>query len=90
MTDTGKGISKENVPQVFDRFAKFDPFAQGIGLGLAVCQTLVYKMKGDIGVYSEEGKGSTFWFTIPCEVGLGINLEELDTVDKPVEMAYGA
>lgn len=90
VTDTGKGISKENVPQVFDRFAKFDPFAQGIGLGLAVCQTLVYKMKGDIGVYSEEGKGSTFWFTIPCEVGLGINLEELDTVDKPVEMAYGA
>lgn len=68
VTDTGKGIVKENVPHVFERFAKFDPFIQGTGLGLSICQMIVRHLKGEIGVDSEEGKGSTFWFTIPCEV----------------------
>lgn len=65
--DTGKGIATENVAHVFERFAKFDAFIQGTGLGLSICQTIVQTLKGEIGVESEEGEGSTFWFTIPCE-----------------------
>lgn len=65
--DTGKGIAKENMPHVFERFAKFDTFIQGTGLGLSICQTIIHTLGGEIGVESEEGKGSTFWFTIPCE-----------------------
>lgn len=65
VTDTGKGIAKENIPHVFARFAKFDSFVQGTGLGLSICQTIVQHLKGKIGVESEAGKGSTFWFIIP-------------------------
>lgn len=77
VTDTGKGIAKENVSQVFDRFAKFDAYTRGVGLGLSVCQTIVHKMKGDVGVYSEEGKGSTFWFTVPCGARMGYEMWKL-------------
>lgn len=68
VTDTGKGIAEENLPHVFERFAKFDSFIQGTGLGLSICQNIIECLKGEIGAESEEGKGSTFWFTIPCEV----------------------
>ena len=68
VTDTGKGIAEENVPHVFERFAKFDAFIQGSGLGLSICQMIIECLKGEIGVESKEGEGSTFWFTIPCEV----------------------
>lgn len=64
--DTGKGIKAENIPHVFDRFAKFDAFIQGTGLGLSICQTIIQRLGGEIGVDSEEGKGSTFWFMIPA------------------------
>ncbi|KAB4011437.1 sensor histidine kinase, partial [Bacteroides uniformis] len=37
------------------------------GLGLSICQTIVRKLGGEIGVESEEGAGSTFWFTLPWE-----------------------
>lgn len=70
VSDTGKGITEENKQHIFDRFSKFDSFIQGTGLGLSVSQALIYKMNGQIGVESELGKGSTFWFTIPCEVAL--------------------
>lgn len=66
--DTGKGIERKNLPHVFERFAKFDSFIQGTGLGLSICQTILDNLHGKIGVESEEGKGSTFWFTIPCAV----------------------
>lgn len=65
VTDTGKGIAKENLPKVFDRFSKFDLFVRGTGLGLSICATIVAMLKGKIGVESELGKGSTFWFTLP-------------------------
>lgn len=65
VADTGKGILKENIPHVFTRFAKFDSFVQGTGLGLSICQTIIQHLGGKIGVESEVGKGSTFWFIIP-------------------------
>ena len=67
VTDTGKGIAKENIPHVFERFAKFDSFIQGTGLGLSISQTIIQNLGGKIGVESIEGKGSTFWFTIPVK-----------------------
>lgn len=65
VTDTGCGMPKEQLPTVFDRFIKLSSFSQGTGLGLSICQTIIHKLKGKIGVESEEGKGSTFWFKIP-------------------------
>lgn len=68
--DTGLGISPENQAKIFERFAKLNSFAQGIGLGLSICQSIIDKMKGRIGVKSEgEGRGSLFWFTIPYMPG---------------------
>ncbi|WP_300704523.1 ATP-binding protein [Bacteroides sp.] len=63
--DTGKGISAENMSRVFERFAKCDSFTQGTGLGLSISQTIIEHLHGKIGVESELGEGSTFWFTIP-------------------------
>ena len=63
--DTGCGIPQEKLNSVFQRFVKLNNFVQGTGLGLSICQTIVHHMGGEIGVESEEGKGSTFWFTIP-------------------------
>ena len=65
VTDTGCGIPEEDQSSVFERFVKLDAFVQGTGLGLSICQTIVKTLGGEIGVNSEEGKGSTFWFTIP-------------------------
>ena len=64
--DTGCGIPADKVGEVFNRFVKLNKFVQGTGLGLAICQTIIHRMGGKIGVESEEGKGSKFWFTIPC------------------------
>ena len=65
VTDTGRGIPEEKQRDIFKRFVKLDSFANGTGLGLAICQTIIQKLGGKIGVESEEGKGSTFWFTLP-------------------------
>lgn len=63
--DTGIGIKEEVVNSVFDRFVKLNSFAQGSGLGLAICKNIVEQLNGSIGVTSEWGKGSCFWFTLP-------------------------
>ena len=65
--DTGIGIEPEKVDHIFDRFVKLNSFAQGTGLGLSICRMIIEKIGGEIGVNSELGKGSTFYFTIPCE-----------------------
>ena len=65
--DTGIGIAPEKKAAVFERFVKLNSFAQGTGLGLQISKEIVSKMKGEIGVESELGKGSTFWFEIPME-----------------------
>ena len=65
--DTGTGIPQEKLPHVFERFVKLKQEKNGTGLGLSICQTIVRKLGGEIGVESEEGAGSTFWFTLPWE-----------------------
>lgn len=63
--DTGAGIPAEKLPDVFERFVKLNKDKKGAGLGLSISQTIVAKLGGQIGADSVEGKGSTFWFTIP-------------------------
>ena len=66
--DTGIGISEEKLESVFERFVKLDDFYQGAGLGLPICKMIVEQLGGEIGVRSEVGKGSTFWFILPLVV----------------------
>lgn len=65
VTDTGDGMSPEVQQHVFDRFYKGNSFKQGTGLGLSICKSIIEQIGGKIGVESEEGKGSRFWFTLP-------------------------
>lgn len=65
VTDTGDGMSQEIQAHIFDRFYKGNTFKQDTGLGLSICETIVNRLGGRIGVNSELGKGSTFWFTHP-------------------------
>ena len=62
--DTGAGIPAGKVDKVFERFMKLDAKKQGTGLGLSISRTIIKKLGGEIGVFSEYGKGSTFWFTL--------------------------
>lgn len=64
--DTGKGLQKEDIPKIFQRFSKLDLFEQGTGLGLSICKSIVEHLGGKIGVNSEVDKGSEFWFELPC------------------------
>lgn len=65
VSDTGCGMSVEQCEHVFERFVKYNTFIQGTGLGLSICKMIIEKLGGEIGVQSESGKGSVFWFTLP-------------------------
>ena len=68
VTDKGPGISREMLPHLFDRFyraSENNTQYSGLGLGLYISAEIIKKHGGEIGVDSEEGAGSSFWFTLP-------------------------
>jgi two-component system, OmpR family, phosphate regulon sensor histidine kinase PhoR len=69
ITDTGVGIAREDLPRIFERFYKSDRARTrsqgGTGLGLAIARHIVERHNGRIWVESKEGKGSTFYFSLP-------------------------
>lgn len=69
VSDTGQGIPREDLPHVFERFWRGDKSRAraggGAGLGLAIARQLILAHNGTMGVESEVGRGTTFWFTLP-------------------------
>ena len=67
--DTGDGIAPDELPYVFDRFWRGDKSRAretgGTGLGLAIAKQLIEAQGGSIGVESQAGQGSRFWFRLP-------------------------
>ena len=64
--DTGRGIPQNMLEKIFERFEKVDSFAQGVGLGLSICKSIVDKMNGRIQAYSQLGLGPPFIAELPC------------------------
>lgn len=67
VTDTGIGIAPDEVESVFDRFVKLNTFSKGTGLGLSICRSIIEHLGGSIGVESQPGVGSRFWFRHPYQ-----------------------
>lgn len=74
VTDQGIGIRPEDQGKLFDRFYRVDgqemKSIAGFGIGLYICKEIIERHEGTIGVNSEFGKGSTFWFSLPISTSL--------------------
>jgi two-component system sensor histidine kinase/response regulator len=90
VTDTGIGLTGEQVARLFQSFSQADSSTTrrygGTGLGLAICRKLADLMEGEVGVRSEPGRGSTFWFDVTLKEGEGGSRE---TQPAPLEPSRG-
>jgi CheY-like chemotaxis protein len=94
VSDTGMGISEENKNTVFDKYQQANASVArkygGTGLGLAICSSLVEQMGGTIGVDSELGVGSSFWFALPIMTPPVANdTSDLMGSDSDTEVSHG-
>ncbi|SCA56876.1 putative Histidine kinase [Candidatus Terasakiella magnetica] len=84
--DTGIGIADDTINMLFTSFTQADASIsrkfEGTGLGLAICKSLIDLLGGEIGVESQEGKGSTFWFTLPYK-----EATDIQSQDEPKALA---
>lgn len=87
--DTGIGISRDQISSVFNRFIKLDNYKQGAGLGLPINKMITERLGGMVGVDSEEGKGSVFWFTLPVKALEKKPTVICDTAEKPSVVESG-
>ncbi len=87
--DTGIGIGDQDKARLFLPFSQIENARlindEGTGLGLMICRQIVGLMNGDIGVHSEPGKGSVFWFTVPFEVLEDCMLSDTEQVIELLE-----
>jgi CheY-like chemotaxis protein len=86
VTDSGIGIKKEDLEKLFDDFVRLDFAAnrgvEGTGLGLTITKNLVKAMGGDINVYSEYGRGSTFTIKLPQKINSHKPLGTIKTLEE--------
>lgn len=99
VSDTGLGVPAEMISSLFQPFVQVDATMGrrygGTGLGLAICKELVHRMDGEIGVTSQLGVGSSFWFTVRLEPGAAPLLTplaalQLEAAPTNLEHLHGA
>ena len=87
--DTGPGMSRENIAKLFTPFERLDidkDLIDGTGIGLVITKELIELMSGEIGVDSEPGAGSTFWFTLPLAQNISISCQDLPELSVKATM----
>jgi signal transduction histidine kinase/ActR/RegA family two-component response regulator len=82
--DTGVGLSVEQQARIFDAFIQTEPTQGGSGLGLAIAKNLVETMGGEIGVHSELGLGSIFWFQMEMPLAQEVARERAVAAGEPM------
>ncbi len=83
--DNGAGIPPEGIARLFKRFERLDAQntnIEGTGIGLFLCKQLVEAMDGTIGVSSQMGVGTHFWFELPCPVAEQVAIDETDAGER--------